>query len=79
MDESRPPGRKDHPRRAYTGTVLTKLTVKAAPLTHRAADYGPMVPACCNVCRTCTTTNIVGLSTAAFFSTFAVVRQLVRR
>jgi hypothetical protein len=41
--------------------VLTRLSVKLAPITNRAADYGPAVPACCNVCRTCTTTNIVGL------------------
>jgi hypothetical protein len=59
--------------------VLTKLSVKAAPITNRAADYGPMVPACCNVCRTCTTTNIVGLATAGVFAVFAAARRLVRR
>ena len=32
-----------------------------APITDRAAEYAPMAPACCNVCRTCTTTNVVGL------------------
>jgi hypothetical protein len=36
-----------------------------APITNRAADYGPAVPVCCNVCRTCTTTNVVGLILAA--------------
>jgi hypothetical protein len=41
--------------------VLTKLAVKAAPIANRAAEYGPAVPVCCNVCRTCTTTNVVGL------------------
>jgi hypothetical protein len=41
--------------------VLTRLSVRLAPITNRAADYGPAVPACCNVCRTCTTTNVVGL------------------
>lgn len=41
--------------------MLTKLAVKAAPITNRAAEYGPAVPVCCNVCRTCTTTNVVGL------------------
>jgi hypothetical protein len=58
--------------------VLTKLSVKAAPITNRAADYGPMVPACCNVCRTCTTTNIVGLATAGAIGAFAAVRRFVR-
>jgi hypothetical protein len=58
--------------------VLRELTVKAAPITNRAADYAPMTPACCNVCRTCTTTNIVGLATAGLFAAFAAVRRLVR-
>jgi hypothetical protein len=31
------------------------------PITIRASEYGPAVPVCCNVCRTCTTTNVVGL------------------
>jgi hypothetical protein len=58
--------------------VLTKLSVKAAPITNRAADYGPMVPACCNVCRTCTTTNIVGLAAAGAVAAAAAVRRFVR-
>jgi hypothetical protein len=58
--------------------VLTKLSVKAAPITTRAADYGPMVPACCNVCRTCTTTNIAGLATAGVVAAFAALRRFVR-
>ena len=36
-----------------------------APAVNRAAEYGPAVPACCNVCRTCTTTNLVGLALGA--------------
>jgi hypothetical protein len=50
--------------------VFERLSVRLMPITSRAADYGPAVPACCNVCRTCTTTNLVaasigGLSVAA--------------
>jgi hypothetical protein len=41
------------------------------------------VPACCNVCRTCTTTNMIGLAMAGVGgATFAVVRlarRIVRR
>jgi hypothetical protein len=37
-----------------------------------------MAPACCNVCRTCTTTNIAGLVTASMFATVAAVRRFVR-
>jgi hypothetical protein len=42
--------------------MLERVTVRTLPLTNRAADFAPVVPACCNVCRTCTTTNIVGLA-----------------
>jgi hypothetical protein len=58
--------------------VLRQLSVKAAPITTRAAEYAPMAPACCNVCRTCTTTNIAGLVTASIFATVAAVRRFVR-
>jgi hypothetical protein len=40
--------------------MLAKLAVKAAPITNRAAEYSLRRP-CCNVCRTRTTTNVVGL------------------
>jgi hypothetical protein len=59
--------------------MLRQLSVKAALITNKAAEYGPAVPACCNVCRTCTTTNIVGLATAGVVGSFAAVRRLVRR
>jgi hypothetical protein len=41
--------------------VIRRLSVRLAPVTTRAAEYAPMAPTCCNVCRTCTTTNVVGL------------------
>jgi enterochelin esterase-like enzyme len=42
--------------------MLERLSVRLAPLTTRANELAPVAPACCNVCRTCTTTNIVGLA-----------------
>jgi hypothetical protein len=59
--------------------VLTRLAVKVAPITNRAADYGPAVPVCCNVCRTCTTTNIVGLALGAGTGAAYAVARLARR
>jgi len=41
--------------------VLQRLSLRMTPITIRASEYGPAVPVCCNVCRTCTTTNVVGL------------------
>jgi hypothetical protein len=59
--------------------MLRTLSVKAAPITNRAADYGPMVPACCNVCRTCTTTNIVGLALGLFTAAGVRIASFTRR
>jgi hypothetical protein len=58
--------------------VLRQLSVRAAPITNKAAEYGPAVPACCNVCRTCTTTNLVALATAGVLATVAALRRFVR-
>jgi hypothetical protein len=41
--------------------MLQRLSVRVAPITTCASEYGPAIPVCCNVCRTCTTTNVVGL------------------
>jgi hypothetical protein len=63
--------------------MLERATVRLAPVMARTADLAPVVPACCNVCRTCTTTNMIGLAMAGVGgATFAVVRlarRIVRR
>ena len=59
--------------------VLTRLSVKLAPITNRAAEYGPAVPACCNICRTCTTTNVVGLVLGGLTAGGLGVARLVRK
>ena len=51
-------------------------------LTQAAARYGehaPMAGACCNVCRTCTTTNVIGLAAGTVVAAGAAVTSLVRR
>ena len=45
-------------RGLYTSSMLQRLSVRMAPLADQAA---PMATGCCNACRTCATTNIVGL------------------
>ena len=59
--------------------MLTRLAVKAAPITNRAAEYGPAVPVCCNVCRTCTTTNVVGLMLGTATAVAYAVGRFARR
>lgn len=64
---------------AYTEEMLARLSVRLAPITNRAAEYGPGVPACCNVCRTCTTTNAVGLVLGGGAAVAYAVARLARR
>jgi hypothetical protein len=49
----------------------------------RYGDQAPMATACCNACRTCTTTNLLALATGAGLSVvYAGVRfarRMVRR
>jgi hypothetical protein len=62
--------------------VLQRLAVRFALITNRAAEYGPAAPACCNVCKTCTTTNLAGLAvgglTVAGLGMSRFVRRLIR-
>ncbi len=66
------------PRR-YGSVMLRRLSVRLAPISNRAADYGPIVPACCNVCRTCTTQNVVGLAVGAGTAAAAGIAGLLGR
>jgi hypothetical protein len=59
--------------------MVRRLSVRVAPITNRAAEYAPMAPACCNVCRTCTTTNIVGLALGGLTAAGVALRRLVSR
>ena len=59
--------------------MLKQLQVRAAPLTNRAADYAPAVPACCNVCRTCTATNVMAVAGAAVIAVGAGAAAVFRR
>jgi hypothetical protein len=47
-----------------------------------AAKYGenaPMATACCNACRTCVTTNLLTVGTAAVVGLAAYAKRFVRR
>ena len=59
--------------------MLERTTIRLAPITSRAADLAPVAPACCNVCRTCTTTNLIGLGIAAVTGAGYVLARLARR
>jgi len=42
-------------------------------------DQAPMAGVCCNVCRTCVQTNILGLASAAIVGGALTVLRFVRR
>lgn len=51
-------------------------------MAEAAGKYGenaPMAAVCCNACRTCVTTNIVGVATAAFAGAGYAVANFTRR
>jgi drug/metabolite transporter superfamily protein YnfA len=42
-------------------------------------DQAPMVAVCCNACRTCVSTNVIGLAFAAFGGVALAVTRFARR
>ena len=63
----------------HSDLMLQRATGRMLPVMNRAADYAPVAPACCNVCRTCTTTNLLGLATGGVFALAAIARRFVAR
>jgi hypothetical protein len=49
------------------------------PVVNRFADHAPIVPACCNVCRSCATTNAIGVATGAVLAVACGIGRLARR
>ena len=61
------------------GLMLERTQVRMLPVVNRASEHAPMVAACCNVCRTCTTNNILGLVMAGGLAAVAFVQRLFSR
>jgi hypothetical protein len=49
------------------------------PVINRAADAAPMTTACCNACRTCVTTNLLGLVITGASAVGLGVRRVATR
>ncbi|HTS73057.1 MAG TPA: hypothetical protein VMG74_05035 [Gaiellaceae bacterium] len=58
--------------------MLERARVKALPVLGRAAEYAP-AQACCGVCRTCATTNLLALAGAVLVTAASLPRRLRRR
>jgi hypothetical protein len=58
--------------------MLERATARTLPLVNRASEYAPVAPACCNICRTCTATNVVGLVLGAVVAAGAAIGRFVQ-
>jgi hypothetical protein len=53
--------------------------MRVLPVVNRAVEHAPMATVCCNVCRTCTTSNVLGLLFAGAGGLALGLRRLARR
>jgi hypothetical protein len=54
-------------------------TGRLAQAAARYGEHAPMATACCNACRTCVTSNVVGIVTAGVVGAGVASARLVRR
>jgi hypothetical protein len=54
-------------------------TGRFAQAAGKYAEHAPMATACCNACRTCVQTNVVGLAVAGTVALASVARGVARR
>ena len=59
--------------------MLDRAQVKVLPLLGRAESYAPATQACCGVCRTCATTNVLTLAGTALVMAASRLRRLTAR
>jgi len=54
-------------------------TGKLLQVAGRYADHAPTATACCMTCRTCVTTNLLGLAAVPVVAAWSAVRRIARR
>jgi hypothetical protein len=59
--------------------MLEQAQRRALPLLNRAPDLTPAAQACCGVCRSCMTTNVVTVAGAALAAVTVYFAGLARR
>ncbi len=60
-------------------TLKERAQLKMLPLANRANDVGPAATVCCNACRTCVTTNLLGIVTASVAGLAVAAQRFARR
>jgi len=54
-------------------------TMRVTQVAARYGEHAPMATACCNACRTCVQTNLLGIALGAAAAVGVSVKRLVRR
>jgi hypothetical protein len=54
-------------------------TLRMTQVAAKVGENAPLTAVCCNACRTCVTTNIVGLATAGLAGAGFAVSRFVKR
>jgi hypothetical protein len=54
-------------------------TVRMSQTVAKYSEQAPMAAVCCNACRTCVTTNVIGLATAALAGSAFALRRFAKR
>jgi TctA family transporter len=54
-------------------------TMRASQVAARYGEHAPMATACCNACRTCVQTNILGIALGVLAAGGAAVKRAIRR
>jgi hypothetical protein len=54
-------------------------TVRMTEAVSKYGEQAPMTAVCCNACRTCVTTNLVGLATMVFAGSITALTRIARR
>jgi len=59
--------------------VLDQAKSRALPVLTRIPDVAPAAQACCGVCRSCTTTNVVTMAAAAIAGAAVYAARFTKR
>jgi hypothetical protein len=54
-------------------------TMRVSQVAARYGEHAPMATACCNACRTCVQTNVVGIALGAVAALGPAAKRIVRR
>jgi hypothetical protein len=67
------------PERRYGAVVKQIWSGRAVQLAGKYGEHAPTAAVCCNACRTCLTTNLICLATAAAGTVGYTLVRLARR